>query len=52
MFETVLIAIRRTTQREALYRHALAVARAIVYDSTGTAGFVHDAIWRRYVGTD
>ena len=30
-------------QREALYRHALAVGRAIGYDSTGTIEFIHDA---------
>jgi len=30
-------------QREALYRHALAVGRAIGYDSTGTVEFIHDA---------
>ncbi len=30
-------------QREALYRHALAVGRAIDYDSTGTIEFIFDA---------
>jgi 3-methylcrotonyl-CoA carboxylase alpha subunit len=30
-------------QREQLYRHALAVGRAIGYDSTGTIEFIHDA---------
>ena len=30
-------------QRETLYRHALAVGRAIGYDSTGTIEFIHDA---------
>ncbi|PZP94693.1 MAG: 3-methylcrotonyl-CoA carboxylase [Variovorax paradoxus] len=30
-------------QREALYRHALAVGRAIGYDSTGTIEFIHDS---------
>ncbi|MES2227763.1 MAG: biotin carboxylase N-terminal domain-containing protein [Pseudomonadota bacterium] len=30
-------------QREALYRHALAVGRAIGYDSTGTIEFIFDA---------
>jgi 3-methylcrotonyl-CoA carboxylase alpha subunit len=30
-------------QREALYRHALSVGRAIGYDSTGTIEFIHDA---------
>ena len=33
----------RDAQREALYRHALAVGRAIGYDSTGTVEFIHDA---------
>lgn len=30
-------------QRDALYRHALTVGRAIGYDSTGTIEFIHDA---------
>ncbi len=30
-------------QRDALYRHALAVGGAIGYDSTGTIEFIHDA---------
>jgi len=33
----------RDAQREALYRHALTVGRAIAYDSTGTVEFIHDA---------
>ncbi|MBC5762955.1 acetyl/propionyl/methylcrotonyl-CoA carboxylase subunit alpha [Ramlibacter albus] len=31
------------SQREALFRHALAVGNAIGYDSTGTVEFIHDA---------
>jgi len=30
-------------QRDALYRHALAIGRAIAYDSAGTVEFIHDA---------